>query len=60
MSCILARFLLKYKPICEKKTGTGWRVVVAPALLEDESGMLDIPFVRANNKYFIDVDATCA
>ena len=46
--------------MCEKKTGTGWMVVVAPALLKDESGMLDIPFVRANNKYFIDVDATCA
>ena len=57
---MLARFLLKYKPLCRKKTGTGWMVVVAPALLEDESGMLDIPFVRANNKYFIDVDATCA
>ena len=57
---MLARFLLKYKPLCRKKTGTGWMVVVAPALLEDESGMLDIPFVRANNKYCIDVDATCA
>ena len=56
----MALFLLKYKPLCEKKTGNGWMVVVAPVLLEDESGMLDIPFVRANNKYFIDVDATCA